>query len=63
MAGSFEFFIDYIFRDDAEENRDRTKNDLEQPGFGAGKLFVAENYLEAVGITAGLKAGVALLEF
>ena len=29
-------------------------------GFGDGKLFVVENYLEAVGVMTALKAGVAL---
>ncbi len=29
-------------------------------GLGTGKLFVVENYLEAVGVMTGLKAGVAL---
>ncbi len=45
------------------------KNDLEKLTFGPGKprtalvqgkLFVAENYPEAVGIMTALKAGVAL---
>ncbi len=40
------------------ENRNRMKNDLEKLPFGAGKLFVVENYLEAVGIMTALKAGV-----
>lgn len=42
------------------ENRSRMKNDLEKLPFGPGKLFIAENYPEAVGIMTALKAGVAL---
>ena len=41
------------------ENRNRMKNDLEELGFAAGKLFIVENYLEAVGIMTALKSGVA----
>ncbi len=40
------------------ENHNRMKNDLEKLPFGVGKLFVVENYLEAVGIMTALKAGV-----
>ena len=36
------------------ENRNRMKNELEEPGFAAGKLFAVENYLEAVGIMTAL---------
>ena len=42
------------------ENRNRMRNNLEELPFGPGKLFIAENYLEAVGIMTALKAGVAL---
>jgi len=42
------------------ENRNRMKNELEKLPFAPGKLFIAENYLEAVGIMTALKAGVAL---
>jgi len=35
------------------------KNDLRKLPFAAGKLFVVENYLEAVGVMTALKAGVA----
>jgi hypothetical protein len=42
------------------ENRNQMKNDLEKLPFGPGKLFIAENYPEAVGIMTALKAGVAL---
>ena len=41
------------------ENHNRMKNDLEKLPFAPGKLFVVENYLEAVGIMTALKAGVA----
>ncbi len=41
------------------ENRNRMKNDLTQLPFSQGKLFIVENYLEAVGIMTALKAGVA----
>ena len=36
------------------------KNDLEKLPFAPGKLFIAENYVEAAGIMTALKAGVAL---
>ena len=36
------------------------KNKLEELPFAPGKLFIAENYVEAVGIITALKAGVAL---
>ena len=41
------------------ENRNRMKNDLEELPFAPGKLFIVENYLEAVGIMTALKSGVA----
>jgi len=40
------------------ENRNHMKNDLEKLPFKPGKLFVVENYLEAVGIMTALKSGV-----
>jgi hypothetical protein len=40
------------------ENHNRMKNDLEKLPFKPGKLFIVENYLEAVGIMTSLKAGV-----
>ena len=43
-----------------KENRNGMRNDLGALGFGDGKLFVVENYLEAVGVMTALKAGVAL---
>ena len=39
------------------ENRSRMKNELESLGFAPGKLFIAENYPEAVGIMTALKTG------
>ena len=41
------------------ENRNRMGNDLEKLPFGEGKLFIVENYFEAVGLMTALKAGVA----
>jgi len=43
-----------------KENENRMRNDLTQLGFGAGKLYYASNYPEAVGIMTALKAGVAV---
>jgi hypothetical protein len=42
------------------ENRNRMRNDLRALPFKPGKLFVVENYLEAVGVMAALRAGVAV---
>ncbi len=42
------------------ENQNQMKNDLQRLPFAPGKLFMAENYLEAVGIMTSIKAGVAL---
>jgi len=41
------------------ENGNRMKNKLETLPFPPGKLFIVDNYLEAVGIMAAFKAGVA----
>ncbi len=41
-----------------KENDNHMKNDLEDLPFAKGKLFVVENYLEAVGIMACLREGV-----
>jgi len=41
------------------ENRNRMKNNLEELPFAPGKLFIVENYLEAVGMMTALKAGVS----
>ncbi len=43
-----------------KENKNLMKNDLKKLPFGPGKLFFAENYLEAVGIMVSLKTGVSL---
>jgi len=42
------------------ENRNRMRNELERLPFAAGKLFIVENYLEAVGVMTALKAGVSV---
>jgi hypothetical protein len=41
------------------ENTNRMKNDLTRLPFAQGQLLFAENYLEAVGLMAALKAGVS----
>lgn len=43
-----------------KENKNRMQNKLEELPFAPGKLFVVDNYLEAVGVMNALKAGVAL---
>jgi hypothetical protein len=43
-----------------KENRNRMENDLEKLPFAKGKLFIVENYLEAVGVMTALKAGIAV---
>ncbi len=43
-----------------KENKNRMKNDLMELPFEKDNLFIVENYLEAVGIMASLKSGVAL---
>ena len=42
------------------ENRNLMRNDLTALPFAPGKLFVVENYLEAVGVMGALKGGVAV---
>ncbi len=42
------------------ENRNRMRNDLRELPFAPGKLFIVENYLEAAGVMAALKGGVAV---
>jgi len=42
------------------ENRNLMRNDLTQLPFEAGKLFIMDNYLEAAGVMAALRAGVAV---
>ncbi|MBI4676436.1 MAG: DUF3326 domain-containing protein [Elusimicrobia bacterium] len=41
------------------ENRNRMRNDLTALPFAPGQLRVAENYLEAAGLLAAMKAGVS----
>jgi hypothetical protein len=41
------------------QNTNLMRNDLRQLPFARGKLFVVENYLEAAGLMAAIKAGVA----
>lgn len=41
------------------ENKNRMRNRLEDLPFESGKLFIVDNYLEAVGVIHALKAGVA----
>jgi hypothetical protein len=43
-----------------KENKNRMKNNLSELPFLPGKLFIVENYLEAVGVMQALRAGVAL---
>ena len=42
------------------ENKNCMRNNLEDFPFRAGKLFIVENYLEAVGVITALKAGIAV---
>ena len=42
-----------------KENKNLMQNKLEELPFAPGKLFIVENYLEAVGLMKALKAGVA----
>ncbi|NTW30173.1 MAG: DUF3326 domain-containing protein [Candidatus Moranbacteria bacterium] len=44
----------------AVKNKNRMKNDLRRLPFRDGKLFFAENYVEAAGIMSAIKAGVSL---
>jgi len=41
------------------ENKNRMQNNLEELPFAPGKLFIVENYWEAVGVMNALKIGVA----
>lgn len=43
-----------------KENRNRMRNNLQDLPFQPGKLFIVENYLEAVGVMSALRAGVAV---
>ncbi len=41
-----------------KENKNRMENNLEDLPFAPGKLFVVDNYLEAIGVMQAIKAGV-----
>lgn len=41
------------------ENKNRMQNKLEELPFAAGKLFIVDNYLEAVGVMNAIRAGVS----
>ena len=43
-----------------KENRNKMRNDLRALPSAPGKLFIVENYLEAAGVMAALKSGVAV---
>lgn len=43
-----------------KENRNRMENRLEEFPFRHNKLFVVENYLEAVGVMNAIKAGISI---
>ncbi|MDD2900808.1 MAG: DUF3326 domain-containing protein [Syntrophales bacterium] len=42
------------------ENKNRMRNNLEEFPFDTGRLFLVDNYLEAVGVMSALKAGVSV---
>ncbi len=42
-----------------KENKNNMKNDLKQLPFKKDKLFIVDNYLEAVGVMTSLKAGIS----
>lgn len=42
------------------ENKNLMKNSLEDLPFAPGKLFIVDNYLEAIGVMQAIKAGVSL---
>lgn len=43
-----------------KENKNNMQNKLEDLPFASGKLFIVDNYLEAVGVMNALKSGVAV---
>ncbi|OGI25867.1 MAG: hypothetical protein A3J76_05010 [Candidatus Moranbacteria bacterium RBG_13_45_13] len=43
-----------------KENRNKMKNNLADFPFEKGKLFIVDNYLEAVGVMNALKAGISI---
>ena len=42
------------------ENKNRMQNNLEEYPFKQGKLFIVENYLEAVGVMNAIKSGISV---
>ena len=42
------------------ENKNRMQNSLEDYPFQPGKLFIVDNYMEAVGVMNALKTGVSV---
>jgi hypothetical protein len=42
------------------ENKNRMQNNLEEYPFKQGKLFIVDNYLEAVGVMNALKSGISV---
>lgn len=42
------------------ENKNRMQNNLEDYPFQPGKLFIVENYLEAIGVMNALKTGISV---
>lgn len=57
MLAAFEQGIPII---EVRENRNRMDNDLSRLSCGANRHFVVESYLEAVGVIAALRGGVAV---
>jgi len=45
------------------DNKNRMQNSLEELPFASGKLHIVDNYLEAVGMMAAIKAGVSRESF
>ncbi len=43
-----------------KENKNRMENRLEELPFAEGKLFIVENYLEAVGVMNAIKMGISI---
>lgn len=41
-------------------NKNRMQNDLEAYPFKQGKLFIVDNYFEAVGVMNAIKAGISV---
>lgn len=43
-----------------KENKNRMQNNLEEYPFKQGKLFIVDNYLEAVGVMNAIKSGISV---